>query len=133
MLGSNTAQASVVIPKVMIGIDAAVAARDVSCAPTELYCTATNIELQINGWDNTQTASTIVFSFYDSSGSLIAPGNISVDGTSAFQQYFTSSSLGGVFALNALFPITGNADLVVAAEVQLTNVAGTAQTAMITF
>ncbi len=133
MLGSNTAQASVVSPKVMIGIDAAVAARDVSCAPTELYCTATNIELQINGWDNTQTASTIVFSFYDSSGSLIAPGNISVDGTSAFQQYFTSSSLGGVFALNALFPVTGNADLVVAAQVQLTNVAGTAQTAMITF
>ena len=132
-LGSNSAQAKVVIPKVIIGIDAAVAARDVSCAPTELYCTATNIELQINGWDNTQTASTIVFSFYDSSGTLIAPGNISVDSTSAFQQYFPTSGLGGVFALNALFPITGNADQVVAAEVQLTNSAGTAQTTKITF
>jgi hypothetical protein len=38
-----------------------------------------------------------------------------------------------VFALNALFPVTGNTDLVVAAEVQLTNSQGTAQTTMITF
>ena len=133
MLGSDTAQAKVVIPPVLIGIDAAVAARDVSCAPSEVYCTTTNIELQINGWDNTQTASQIVFSFYDSSGSLIAPGNITVDGATAFQQYFATASLGGVFSLDALFPVTGNADQVVAAVVQLTNSVGTAQSARITF
>jgi hypothetical protein len=133
VLGSDTAQTNVVIPAALIGIDAAVAARDVSCAPSEVYCTTTNIELQINGWDNTHTASQIVFSFYDSSGSLIAPGNITVDGATAFQQYFATSSLGGVFSLDALFPVTGNADLVVAAAVQLTNSVGTAQTAMITF
>jgi hypothetical protein len=132
-LGSNTAQANVVIPAALIGIDAAVAARNVSCAPSEVYCTTTNVELQVNGWDNTQTASTIVFNFYDSSGGLIAPGSITVAGATAFQQYFATSVLGGVFALNALFPVTGNTDLVVAAEVQLTNSQGTAQTAMITF
>jgi hypothetical protein len=117
----------------VIGIDAAVAARDVSCAPSEVYCTTTNVELQINGWDNTQTASTIVFTFYDSSGSMIAPGNVTVDGATAFEQYFATSSLGGVFSLDALFPVTGNADLVVAAQVQLTNSVGTAQSAKITF
>jgi hypothetical protein len=133
VLGSNTAQTNVVIPTALIGIDAAVAARDVSCAPSEVYCTTTNIELQINGWDNTQTASTIVFNFYDSSGKVIAPANLSVAGTSAFQQYFATSSLGGVFSLDALFPVTGNADLIVSAVVQLTNSVGTAQTAKITF
>ena len=74
-----------------------------------------------------------MFSFYDSSGSLIAPGNITVDGTTGFQQYFATSALGGVFALHALFPVTGDADQVVAAEVQLTNSAGTAQSTKITF
>jgi hypothetical protein len=74
-----------------------------------------------------------VFGFYDSSGSLIAPGSITIAGTTAFQEYFATSVLGGVFALNALFPVTGNTDLVVAAEVQLTNSQGTAQSAMITF
>jgi hypothetical protein len=133
VLGSNTAQTNVVIPTALIGIDAAVAARDVSCAPSEVYCTTTNVELQINGWDNTQTASTIVFTFYDSSGSMIAPGNVTVAGATAFQQYFATSSLGGVFSLDALFPVTGNADLVVAAQVQLTNSVGTAQSAKITF
>jgi len=133
-IGTNTAQSgAVVIPAAVIGIDAAVAARDVSCAPQEIYCTTTNIELQINGWDNTRTASQIVFSFYDSSGSLIAPGNITVDGTAAFQQYFPTSDLGGVFALHALFPVTGDSDQVVAAEVQLTNSSGTAQSTKITF
>jgi hypothetical protein len=132
-LGSDTAHSSVTIPAVSIGIDAAVAARDVSCAPSEVYCTATNIEVQINGWDNTRTVSQIVFSFYNSSGSLISPGNISFDGTTDFQQYFAASTLGGVFAVHALFPVTGNADDVISASVQLTNSAGTAQTAKISF
>jgi hypothetical protein len=97
-LGSATAQSKVAIPAAMIGIDAAVASCDVSCTPTELYCTTANVELQINGWDNTRTTSQIVFSFYGSSGSLISPGNISLDGTAAFQQYYATSGLGGVFA-----------------------------------
>jgi len=132
-LGSQSAQTSVVIPAAMIGIDAAVAARDVACAPTYLYCTATNVELQINGWDNTRTASQVVFRFYDSGGNLIAPGAITADATSAFQQYFAGSDLGGVFGLHALFPVTGDSDQVTAAQVQIINSAGSAQTANITF
>jgi len=117
-LGNSTAQASVTIPAASIGIDAAV---------------AVNVELQINGWDNTRSASQIVFTFFNSAGSVIAPGNITVAATAPFAQYFAGSDLGGVFGLHALFPVTGDSDQVVAAQVQITNSAGTAQTARITF
>jgi hypothetical protein len=132
-LGNQSAQQTLTIPAAEIGIDAAVAARNVACVPTLVYCTTSNVELQINGWDNTRTISQIVFTFFDSSGGSIAPGNITVDATSAFQQYFAGSDLGGVFGLHGLFPVNGDSTQVVAAQVQLTNSAGTAQTASITF
>ncbi len=132
-LGSNTAQSAVTIAPAMIGIDAAVAARNVGCVPLDVYCTATNVELQINGWDNTRSASQIVFTFYDASGNAIAPGNITVAAATSFQQYFAGSMLGGVFGLHALFPITGDANQVVAALVQISNSAGTVQSARIDF
>jgi hypothetical protein len=91
------------------------------------------VQLQVNGWDNTRSTSQIVFSFFDSSGSAIAPGNITISAATPFEQYFAGSDLGGVFGLSALFPVTGNSDLVVAAVVQLTNSAGAVQSAQITF
>ena len=132
-LGSKSAQNSLAIPAAAIGIDAAVAVRNVSCVPADLYCTATNVELQINGWDNARTASRIVFRFFNASGGVIAPGDISVDGSEAFRQYFGTSDLGGVFGLHAMFPVTGDSNQVVAAEVQLTNSVGTSQTTKIQF
>jgi len=105
----------------------------VECDPAVIYCTTTNIELQINGWDNTRSASQLVFTFFNSSGATIAPGNIAVNAASAFQGYFPGSDLGGVFGLTAFFPVTGDADDVVAAVVQLTNSAGAAQTDQISF
>jgi len=132
-LGSNSAHANVVIPPALVGIDAAVAQRDVACAPSELYCTATNVELQINGWDNTRSMSQLVFSFFDSSGQAISPGNITVAASTPFAQYFAGSDLGGVFGLHALFPVNGDSNQVVAAVVQFTNSAGAVQTNKITF
>jgi hypothetical protein len=132
-LGSQTAQAKVTIPVALIGIDAAVAQRNVACDPGLVYCTTTNIQLQINGWDNTRSTSQLVFSFFNSSGSAIAPGNITVAAGSAFEQYFASSAMAGVFGLTAFFPVTGSSDDVVAAVVQLTNSVGTVESAQITF
>ena len=133
-LGSNPAQTTkVAIPAAAIGIDAAVAVRNVACDPSAVYCTTTNIQLQINGWDNTRSTSQLVFSFFNSSGSAIAPGDITVAAGSAFQQYFASSDMAGVFGVTALFPVTGNSDDVVAALVQLTNSVGTVESAKITF
>lgn len=132
-LGADTAMQTVTIPSAEVGIDAAVAARNVACASSVLYCTTTNVQIQINGWDNTRTISQIVFTFYDSSGAAISPGGIAVDVSSAFDQYFAGSTLGGVFGVSALFPVNGNSDLVVAFEAQLLNSTGTAQTQTVSF
>ena len=132
-LGSGSANASVTIPAAEVGIDAAVAVRNASCDPALIYCTTTNVQLQVNGWDNTRSVSQLVFSFFNSSGAAIAPGNITVNGGSAFQSYFSGSDMGGVFGLTAFFPVTGDADLVVAAVVQMINSVGTAQSTQITF
>jgi hypothetical protein len=132
-LGSNTAQANVTIPAAVIGIDAAVAARNVECDPGLIYCTSTNVQLQINGWDNTRSASQLVFTFFNSAGVEISPSPITVAAGTAFKQYFAGSDMGGVFGLSAFFPLTGDSDLVVAAVVQLTNSGGAAQSDQITF
>src|ERR1022692_2969709 len=132
-LGSNTTQANVTIPAAVVGIDAAVAARNVACAPTLLYCTTTNVQLQINGWDNTRSTSQLVFSFFDSSGNAIAPGNITVAAASTFQHYFAGSTLAGVFGLHALFAVDGDSNQVVAALVQIINSVGTVESEKITF
>ena len=132
-LGNQTVQAKAVIAASLIGIDAAVAARNVACDPGLVYCTGTNIQIQVNGWDNTRSASEIVFTFFNSSGQTIAPGNIDVSAASAFAQYFAGSDLGGVFGIAALFPVTGDSDDVVAAQVQLTNSQGSVQSTQINF
>src|ERR1039457_21275 len=132
-LGSTPAQANVTIPVAVVGIDAAVAARNVACAPTLLYCTTTNVQLQINGWDNTRSTSQLVFSFFDSSGNAIAPGNITVAAASTFQQYFAGSTLAGVFGLHVLFPVNGDSNQIVAALVQIINSVGTVESEKITF
>ncbi len=132
-LGTKTVQSTVVIAPSAVVIDAAVAARNVACAASELYCTTVNVELQINGWDNTRSTSQVIFSFYDPSGNAIAPGNITVNAASAFDQYFSGSALGGVFGMHALFPVNGSSDQVVGAQVQITNASGSVETTKITF
>lgn len=132
-LGANTTQSTITIPAADIGIDAAVGVRNVVCVPADSYCTPTNVELQINGWDNTRTTSQIVFHFFDASGNSIAPGDITVDGSQPFTQYFATSAMGGVFGLHARFPVTGDANQVAAAEVRITNSMGTTSAQRIVF
>jgi hypothetical protein len=132
-IGGHTAGTTVTVSAAAIGIDAAVAVRNVGCDPSVLYCTATNVELQINGWDNARTASRLVFRFFDSSGGLVPPGDITVDKSAEFRDYFGSSDLAGIFGVHALFPISGDANRVVAAEVQMTNSVGNSATSRVTF
>jgi len=133
-LGANPAQTTnVAIPAALIGIDTAVAARNVACDIALVYCTTTNVQLQINGWDNTRSASQLVFNFFSSSGAAIQPSPITVNAATPFEQYFAGSDMAGVFGLYVLFPVTGDSDVVVAAQVQITNSAGTVQSASITF
>ncbi len=133
-LGANSPVSTTAsIAAASVGIDAAVAARNVGCDPSLIYCAAVNVELQINGWDNTRSASQLIFSFFDSSGAAIAPGEITLDAASAFQAYFGASDMAGVFGVTALFPITGDSYKVTAATVRIVNVAGSVQSAGVTF
>jgi len=142
-LGAQTAQTTVTIPAALVKVDAAVAVRNAACDPALVYCTTANVQLQVNGWDNTRSASQLVFSFFDSSGNAIAPGNITatevyfngleLPTATAFQQYFAGSDMAGVFGLSAFFPVNGDSSQVVAAVVEITNSAGIAQSTKITF
>jgi len=91
------------------------------------------ITVQADGFDNTRSAGKLSFTFYDASGNSISPGAIAADATTGFASYFGTSGLGGVFALTAVFPVTGNPSQVVAFDFQITNSAGATRSARTSF
>jgi hypothetical protein len=91
------------------------------------------LTISMSGFDNTHSASQLVFTFYDTNNNTVSPGSITMDATSIFQNYFNGSAYGGLFSLNAAFPVTGNITLISTAQVALTNSAGVTQTQRIVF
>jgi hypothetical protein len=89
-----------------------------------------SIEVQIHGLDNTRSASTLTFSFYDQNGYIVGTA-IQADAAEAFRRYFATANAGGLFALRALFPVTGDAGLVRGVEVEILNSSGAARTGRI--
>jgi hypothetical protein len=71
--------------------------------------------------------------FYDVSGSPIAPGTIRTDASSAVTKYFAGSDLGGVFLLAAVYPVTGDVTRVASCDATLINSAGSSRTQRTTF
>jgi len=120
-LGSQTDQQTIVILPAGVSETAAQATRG-----------AGTIEVDIAGFDNTRTAGTVTFTFFDSSGNTIAPGAISTNSAAAFAGYFQNSA-GGTFLLKAVFPVTGDATQITAFEADLSNVAGITKGAKTTF
>ena len=116
-LGDATEQSTLTIAPAVVGLDA-----------TQAQHTSAGINLSLTGFDNTRTASKITFTCFDQGGATLNPGAITLDASAAFQQFFASSDLGGVFALHAFIPVIGKSAQVAAVEVQITNGAGTAQT-----
>ena len=86
------------------------------------------VEIQVTGFDNTRSLGALSFTFYDAAGNPLAPGAIRADAAADFAKYFAASTLGGVFLLRAVFPVTGDATLVTSCEATLTNSAGSAKT-----
>jgi hypothetical protein len=66
-------------------------------------------------------------------GNAIAPGAIAADSTKEFVDYFAASNLGGIFLLNAVFAVTGDASQIHSLEVQLINSSGTTKSGRISF
>ena len=90
------------------------------------------IELRVSGFDNVRAMREAAFQFYDRAGAPVG-GMIRSAVTDAFNRYFATSTLGGLFALTASFPVVGDIDAVVGVEVELSNNQGAARSAKIAF
>ena len=122
-LGAVTATQTLTIAPAVAGIESGQAQR-----------TSGGLSVQFQGFDNTQSASTVTFTFLDVHGAVLSGGAIAVDTAADFQQFFASSDEGGVFALNAFFPVTaGMPAQVDSVEIQMVNAVGTAPTTRLYF
>lgn len=90
-----------------------------------------SLNVAFSGFDNTYSASQLVFTFYDLKGNLIPQGAINVDASTTFQQYFSTTQAGGVFALLAVFPVTGNTAQIGSVTAKITNSIGATTTQQI--
>jgi hypothetical protein len=119
-LPNGTDQKRLTIPRAAIGVDTVTATR-----------VAAGLNVSINGFDNTRTASQFTFTFYTVAGTAIAPGAINVDLTTNFANYFTKAQFGGVFGLHAVFPVTGDSTQIDSVSVVLVNTIGKTNTGKI--
>ena len=112
-LGAHTVRHTVQIPATAVVIDSAAGRR-----------AAREIEVEIRGFDNSRSARELTFTFYDTQGRPLAGQPIRADVAEAFRRYFESTTVGGMFALTARFPVSGDPSLVGAVEVQFTSAPG---------
>ncbi len=84
-----------------------------------------SINVAFSGFDNTYSASQLTFTFYDVTGKALPQGAIDVNATTAFQQYFSTSQVGGAFQVLAIFPVTGNQAEIGFVTAQVANSLGT--------
>ncbi len=118
-LGGATEQTTVAIPPQQVSLDTMTAVQ-----------TANEVLVSLDGFDNTHATSMLAFTFYDAGGKVISPGLISVDAAGAFGVYFSSyPQVGGTFALQAAFPVSGDITEVSGVEVEVTNPQGAYTTA----
>jgi hypothetical protein len=82
-----------------------------------------SIEITLSGYDNTRTAGSLNFRFFDRAGAPLG-GLITATLQSEFASYFRSSEAGGVFQLRAVFPLTGDATMVGSVLVEIANSIG---------
>lgn len=121
-LPNGTQQTSLTITPAAVSLDTAGCVRRIG-----------NLDVSLVGFDNTYSLSELAFTFYDAKGNAMQPGVIRVDVSSDFRLYFSSTQVGGQFALLATFPVSGDVNQVSSFDVQITNSAGIAKTQRITF
>ena len=90
------------------------------------------VELVIQGFDNTFSAGSMLFRFFDNGGQLITAA-IPADFTSEFRNFFATSPGGSTFQLTIRFPISGSSSSIAAVEAELANSAGTVRTTRLAF
>ena len=83
-----------------------------------------NLVIDVSGFDNTYSAGKLAFTFYDAKGNVIPPGQVTLDETQDFHQYFYTTKAGGAFSLQATFPVTGDVTQIGAVDVTIQNALG---------
>jgi len=85
---------------------------------------AGSLDVQVSGFDNTYSAGSMSFTFYDLAGNRIGP--VPADFLSDFHAYFRSApGTGSTFQMRVSFPVTGDSGQISAVDVQLANSVGT--------
>jgi hypothetical protein len=121
-LGGYTVRSSITIAAAPVVLDSGAGRRS-----------AGGVEVEIRGFDNSRTVSEVAFTFFDTSGRLLPGQPIRSQVADLFRNYFQTSAAGGLFSLTASFPVTGDASLLGAVEVQFTSAPGTSEKLRIVF
>ena len=88
-----------------------------------------NLTVTLDGYDNTYSAGALSFIFYGTTGQVLTPTAVSVNASSQFHTwFFTQSTVGGAFGLQATFVVSGPATQVGSVAVTLGNSAGQTST-----
>ncbi|MEP6963513.1 MAG: hypothetical protein ABI995_15640, partial [Acidobacteriota bacterium] len=116
----NDPNVTIAIPPASIAIDQVTAARITD-----------QITVTLAGFDNTFTAGSMSFSFFDRNGQLYG-SNIPADFTAAFRTFFTSTGA-SVFRTVLTFPASGDLASITGVEAELKNSAGTTRSSRISF
>jgi hypothetical protein len=83
-----------------------------------------NLIVTMSGYDNTYSAGQLSFTFYDTTGKAIG-SPIQFNAASNFQRLFYSNNTsGGMFSLQANFPVTGDVTQVGSVTVGVSNSLG---------
>ena len=109
--------------------DGTTATKSFTIAPAAVQITAAealrqapNLVLNLTGYDNTYSIGNLVFKFYDTAGKLMTPNGISVEAGSSFHDFFfNSNQAGGVFKLQAKFPVNGDVTTIGSVAVAIAN------------
>jgi hypothetical protein len=86
--------------------------------------TASSVDVQVSGFDNTRSLTAASFTFLQKDGTALPPGTQQQDLAAAFKNYFAGSSEGGTFQLKLSFPVTGGTAAIDSVQVVMTNAAG---------
>ncbi len=93
---------------------------------------ADRVEIVFTGFDNTFSAGSMLFRFFDSSGQPITAA-IPTDFTAAFRDFYTRIPGGSTFQFAVKFPVSGNSYAITGIEAELSNSAGTVRTSRLAF
>ena len=90
------------------------------------------VDIAMTGFDNTYTAGSMAFTFYDHNGNTLG-GVVPADFTSNFRTFYQGQTVGSAFQLGINFPLAGDATVLGGVEVSLSNSVGVVRTQRLSF